>query len=471
MAYNTSRRMRERRLRAKYRKRVWTAAIVMLIVGLILGVIACVVGVQKSDRVAQLLNLGPQGSMKQVLMTTAEPTATPAPTEEIVSTPTLAINQLDQAPVSVLDGESEVAPVGALDGETDVSPLSAENDFADADGFVPGEEPGVEADFDADANGAMDVAPAMLSEPEASEAPAIAAAPIETPEATAAPEVTVAAEATAAPEASAMPETAAVPEATAAPAAEATPSAAPEPVIVPYGETRNIQTQIGAEGKARESMDEQSYETLDISMRVTAYKDFDYYEQNYGDTYDLQGGTAAVEIEMTLNGYAGTAEIIPQDAMTMTLRGENEGDELPGYQLIDKEIAGKVDVKLVNDQPVTLYKRYPYTEKGEMRYLVVSTYVDGVSTVYWFDLVPPEGAEPEAAESENAGVELTVGSKGDDVRKLQRVLIDNGLLSGEPDGHFGNYTAEAVREMQRRFDMEPTGVADQAFLDRLYEEN
>ena len=48
-------------------------------------------------------------------------------------------------------------------------------------------------------------------------------------------------------------------------------------------------------------------------------------------------------------------------------------------------------------------------------------------------------------------------------------MIDNKLLTGEPDGHFGKYTAEAVKEMQRRFGMEATGVADQAFLDKLYE--
>ena len=43
MAYNTSRRTRERRLRAKYRKKIVTAAIIMLIVGLVLGFLACVV--------------------------------------------------------------------------------------------------------------------------------------------------------------------------------------------------------------------------------------------------------------------------------------------------------------------------------------------------------------------------------------------------------------------------------------------
>ena len=33
MSYNASRRARERRLRARYRKKIWTAAIIMLVVG------------------------------------------------------------------------------------------------------------------------------------------------------------------------------------------------------------------------------------------------------------------------------------------------------------------------------------------------------------------------------------------------------------------------------------------------------
>ena len=61
-----------------------------------------------------------------------------------------------------------------------------------------------------------------------------------------------------------------------------------------------------------------------------------------------------------------------------------------------------------------------------------------------------------------------MGTKSDEVKRLQRALIDKGLLSGQPDGHYGNYTANAVKEMQRRFGMEQTGVADQAFLDKLY---
>jgi len=42
MPYSTSRRTRERRLRAYYRRKIWTVAIIMLVIGLIVGFAACV---------------------------------------------------------------------------------------------------------------------------------------------------------------------------------------------------------------------------------------------------------------------------------------------------------------------------------------------------------------------------------------------------------------------------------------------
>ena len=37
MPYSTSRRTREKRLRAYYRRKIWTVAIIMLVIGLVLG--------------------------------------------------------------------------------------------------------------------------------------------------------------------------------------------------------------------------------------------------------------------------------------------------------------------------------------------------------------------------------------------------------------------------------------------------
>ena len=63
---------------------------------------------------------------------------------------------------------------------------------------------------------------------------------------------------------------------------------------------------------------------------------------------------------------------------------------------------------------------------------------------------------------------LGIGSKGDDVKRLQQALIDGGFLHDSADGDFGNKTVEAVKKAQEAYDMPQTGVADDAFQERLY---
>ena len=257
-------------------------------------------------------------------------------------------------------------------------------------------------------------------------------------------------------------------EPTPEPTAESTPVPTVEPIIVPYNEAYSFKTQIKADGSARRTADSDAYETLDLTLKVNTHKDPAYFEANYANEYNLQGNEAAVEFELTLNGYAGSAEIIPQNFLLITFRGREENVVSQGFQLMDTEIAGKTDIAIASDIAATLYKRYPYNaDQGDMIYMVVTTYMDGVEQPYLFEVLSPEAMAtpaPLVVPSES----LTIGSKGDDVRVLQRVLIDKGLLSGEPDGHFGNYTAGAVKEMQRRFGMEQTGIADPAFLEKLY---
>lgn len=106
MAYNTSRRARERRLRARYRKRVWTAAIVMLIIGLIVGFVVCVYAAKNNDRMAEILNL--QVRPSETATTTPEADATPEPmaaeptfeADALDAEPTLAIVEMTQTPIS-----------------------------------------------------------------------------------------------------------------------------------------------------------------------------------------------------------------------------------------------------------------------------------------------------------------------------------------------------------------------------------
>jgi peptidoglycan hydrolase-like protein with peptidoglycan-binding domain len=55
---------------------------------------------------------------------------------------------------------------------------------------------------------------------------------------------------------------------------------------------------------------------------------------------------------------------------------------------------------------------------------------------------------------------LAKGSLGRDVFLLQAGLLDMGYDCGLPDGDFGCNTEEAVKELQRANNIEPTGVAD-----------
>jgi murein DD-endopeptidase MepM/ murein hydrolase activator NlpD len=61
---------------------------------------------------------------------------------------------------------------------------------------------------------------------------------------------------------------------------------------------------------------------------------------------------------------------------------------------------------------------------------------------------------------------LRVGSRGADVRELQRILRKRGLKV-TIDGAYGKRTSEAVKVLQRRFKLRANGVANAAFLKRL----
>ena len=69
--------------------------------------------------------------------------------------------------------------------------------------------------------------------------------------------------------------------------------------------------------------------------------------------------------------------------------------------------------------------------------------------------------EPPAELCDISARVLRQGDLGRDVFLLQCGLNDMGISCGVPDGDFGLNTVEAVRELQRKIDQEPTGIADQ----------
>ena len=63
---------------------------------------------------------------------------------------------------------------------------------------------------------------------------------------------------------------------------------------------------------------------------------------------------------------------------------------------------------------------------------------------------------------------LSIGSRGEAVRKLQQALIDLGYLSGKADGIFGNQTYKAVCSFQRAKKLTVDGLAGKKTQEMLY---
>lgn len=66
-----------------------------------------------------------------------------------------------------------------------------------------------------------------------------------------------------------------------------------------------------------------------------------------------------------------------------------------------------------------------------------------------------------------ACADLKKGSKGDEVKELQQMMIDLGVLEGDADGRYGKKTESAVKKLQQYFGKKQNGRANQAFLDSL----
>lgn len=66
-----------------------------------------------------------------------------------------------------------------------------------------------------------------------------------------------------------------------------------------------------------------------------------------------------------------------------------------------------------------------------------------------------------------AMAELSRGSRGEDVRQLQEMLIDVGFLDDAADGIFGKKTQAAVKALQRYLHLDETGVADEGVMNDL----
>lgn len=248
-----------------------------------------------------------------------------------------------------------------------------------------------------------------------------------------------------------------------------TPTPAPKDVVIPYGQTATITAEVYTDGTVRKVSDARAYETVNFTMQITRYLSEKYYKETWSNDYDLRGDESSVEFEIMLKDYMGTQKIAPADILDFSYELLN-GDTEAGYQLTTAELQGLDKAILETNIPKTLYKRFDYNPAaGDMKYLVVKAYVNGVETRYLFEVGDPIRPTP-APTPEPEYTTLEVGSKGDEVRLLQDALVRLGYLSDGTDGTFGERTARAVKKAQKAFEMEQTGIADGAFQKRLFEE-
>ena len=265
------------------------------------------------------------------------------------------------------------------------------------------------------------------------------------------------------------------PTPTVEPTPEPTPTPVPGPTtlaIVPYGESYEFSTQINADGTARINPASEEYETLNFTMTMKDYMLPSDFAEKWGSVYKLQGTEAGAGFELTLNDYVGNATIIPQNIIKIAFVSDEGAPENLGYQLMDAEIAGKLEVELQSNEPKMLWKRYTYSNAGEeMEYLQVSTYKNGQVENILFELESDVAPTPNPVEQYER---LTRGDKSDAVRELQERLIELKYLSGKTgkaDGNYGSKTQDAVRAAQKDFGMEETGTATPEFQMRLFSDN
>ena len=492
---------RMRRMRAQYRRRTVIVGIILFIIGVAAGIFA-----QR-----WYANTKPRDSAQPELAVTASPESTPEPTEAPAVEP--EGNAADEAAEDVADEDfgwdlyadtdSDVdAVIFPEDDDTDATDEGADADTGSENvAFPEVEAPAEEApevtteptpevtavpslssdqveEYDPtqaeipeeylsleDENGITEEEAASGEEAPAEEAPAEETPVDETPaEETPAEETPV--DETPADETPVDETPADETPVEEAPVEEAAPAGPQVIAIVPYGESFTYSTQIKADGNARVEATDEPYETLSFTQTMQSFLRPTDFANKYSTQYKLQGNEAGAGFELVLNDYTGDATVVPQNVVDISLRSESGNTVERGYQLMDAEIAGNYNVALNTNVPQVLYKRYQYANTGEeMFYLVVTTYNDGVAQQILFQL---ESDEPEP-EPEIVYGTLQRGIKSDEVKALQQRLIDLGYLTGTADGSFGQMTEDAIKAAQEAFGMEPNGIADNAFQQKLFE--
>ena len=442
---NSSAEKRMRRLRSKYRKRTAIWAVIMLIIGIVLGIVADQKFFNRKDSATTVI-----GAPEVTATPTVEPTDTPEPT----AIP--GYTEATEAPEAEPEAEPAAEPASEPASEPAAAPEATE---------APAAEPEPAATEAASAGEQTSAEATQGDQVEPKGGPNPADDDVEQESFTIAMED---------PEATPVPTATPVPEITATPEPTVTPEPSPAPgpttlAIVPFGESYTFDAQITSDGRARYKIEDgEPFETLTFTLTMKDYMLPSDYSNKWGNKYKLKGTEAGAGFDLTLGDYTGTCTIIPQNILTVVLQSETGDTKNPGFQMTDAEINGKNDVEITPNTTKTFWKRYTFSNAGEpMEYLSVSACVNGAVQTVLFELKSDVVPTPDPATLYST---LTRGDKSDAVTDLQKRLIELGYLSGTADGNYGEKTQTAVRNAQKDFGMEETGTATPEFQARLFAE-
>ena len=241
--------------------------------------------------------------------------------------------------------------------------------------------------------------------------------------------------------------------------------------VVPFGESCSFDTEILSDGTARLDTGREDFQTVNFTITMREYLLPADFAARYAGEFRLSGDEAGASFDILMNTDTGAA-IAPQKVIDVAFCSASGKTVDRGFQIMDAEISGSFDVSLTPGQAATLYKRYAWSDIGEeMRYMVVSSFVNGEERIVLFDL---EGGRPEQeaeAAPETTYASLKKGDRGEEVKALQARLVELKYLDEKPDGIFGKNTEKGVKNAQEAFGMETTGVADNDFQQKLFAED
>ena len=235
-------------------------------------------------------------------------------------------------------------------------------------------------------------------------------------------------------------------------------------VYVGPAEPFEFEAEIQENGLPRVSTASENYETVPFTVTVSELLGPDWFSETYAkDGLYLDGTEACAHLVVSFPSAEDRdiSSVIPQETLPMKVV-DSKGTPLNGYQLMDQPSGGAYAVPVSADTPADLYKRYDYSE--DARYLVLTAYREDVRYEYCFALRydDPNIDYPEQKQ----------GVRSEVVRAMKQKLIALGYLK---DGAarsdlFDMDTVNAVKNAQKAFELDPTGIADTAFLKKLFSE-